>query len=935
MSGDVNFGQRLDQFVDNLSTIQITDFQSRMKRLTPNQREFMLKALEIFKEAKFTDSSALQTFLRGGGDNTLTRIEKVLKGDYSQVTQTKVKGLGADHLFSQLQDAKNIRQRRLNPLKGFNALLPKDRLARLEENEKLEGTFLKAGLLGVKAAAPDQEKMKARLQLLVADYQKWMGAYEKLDKTDLVEPDKSVIERQMALQKNRMKDFTELLGQEAIDPTTITKMVAAIKEKMGETFTPHVLNADSAAVWLGTLNELIDSPSVQLEALSLLREKEGSTVFQKLRIAVLSGADVKLSEKEVDWIVKLRQLHEVHLDIETTKPALFLVDRFKVWFLQVMTSGLVKELKVLQSQVAQIKSDGSDFGTSQDQVLVLLREINRAEKIQQAYPNPILQRRIEAAKSQLQEILSQREERQKEGGYLFLTKQLRHVGQIDQQIALMGQLEKKINKGLKAINKEAADYDALAIEMVQDMVNLWIEQNPALKTNSIVEIIADAVLKVQSVKMLPGVLETAYLAVGGLRDERNKIISELHEKGLVTDEGTPNFNATVVRLFFETKGNLEEVEEAMLAERTIALQMAEEIALYGAAEKVPAVFGVVQDLQKKRLEEADAAVERPSIRDSNKLYIIYFNHGAGLRQIVDSYNTSMGTRSEQIETRQKRRMAQLQVLENSAQARYAGYAGLQKGFETKQEEVLATKGTNVSDLKRGVGLLFDRELYAGEGAIDKIDNAVDRAVFLYDLGKGAEPTVLGRESFAAHKKVLAPLGWSETRMVNLANVLAGSELSSVNSKRAFLLYGIGKGGGTIDTQAPHLAFVRNGQDDYELYAINVSLVAKNNVAMVEEGYDISVVRVVLDGKAIDEDGKPFKDAIKEVKISPPLYFDKRELEKELNIETADSPNESALKTERYPLMLDQMLQVMVDSIPDQPFRDGTRHVLTSYKPNIH
>jgi len=929
MSGDVNFGQRLDQFVGNLSTVQKTDFQSRMKRLTPNQREFMLKALEIFREAKFTDSSALQTFLRGGGDHTLTRIEKVLKGDYSQVTQTKVKGLGADHLFSQLQEAKDIRHRRLNPFEGFKALSSDAKLARLEENEKWEGTFLKAGLLGVKAAAPDQGKMEERMRLLVADYQKWMGAYEDLSGGDYGSTIKSVLERQIALQQLRLVSFVKLQSGEEIDPKAIAKMVVAINEKMGEAFTPHTLNADSAAFWLRTLNEVINAPSEQLQMLSLLREKEGSTVFQKLQIAILSGTDIKLSQKEEDWLVKVSGLKHASLD-KDPKPPLSLANRFQLWFLQVMTSGLVKELKVLQQQVTQILNETSAFDTSLDQVHVLHREINRAEKIQQTYPNPILQGRIESAKSRLHEVLSQIEERQKEGGYLFFKKQLLKVAEIDQQIALVGQLELIVGKTwVDSIKKGEKDPEIQnkALQQVKGKLNEWVVENPTFRSSTLV----NEILNAKSSNELAEVLEAAYLSIGKLRDERNLIFSHLHEEGWVTDEGTPNFDAEEVIHFFEDKGKLEEREDAMLAERTIALQMAEEIALYTAAEKAPAVFGIIQDSQRKRLEEVDAALERPGIGDFHQLYIVYDSHRKGLSEIVGSYNASMGARSEQIQARQQQRLDQLQSLENSARDRYGRYLGLQKDFEAVQGQMLETEGTKVSDLKSDVNGLFDRKLYANEDGIDK---AVGRAVFLYDLGESEKPTVLGRKLFVEHRKVLAPLGWDEERMVNLATVLAGAELSSINSKRAYLLYGVVKDGGAIYTQAPHLAFVRNKQNDYELYAINVASVATNTTASVEEGYDISVVRVVLDGKAVDKDRKPFKDAIKEVKISPPLYFDKSELEKELKIETADSPNESALKTDRYPLMLDQMLQVMVDSIPDQPFRDGTRHVLTSYKKNL-
>ena len=267
------------------------------------------------------------------------------------------------------------------------------------------------------------------------------------------------------------------------------------------------------------------------------------------------------------------------------------------------------------------------------------------------------------------------------------------------------------------------------------------------------------------------------------------------------------------------------------------------------------------------------------------------------------------------------------------------YKGLQKAFEVEQALLLKTSGKKLA-LKELGEVFFNRKIYkgAGEGERD-IDPAVKRMVYFYDVDGEQGQQALTESPFTVHQAALDHLGWDEERQVNLMNVLS-AEGQSILTDRVQRLHGFYAAGYNVQADIkttnvpPGGALVKNKEGDYEIYIFNLSRIAKEGHT-VEDGYDVAVMRLVLDGNAIDNEKKPFKDAIKAVNISPPLYFDKRELEKQLGLQTAKSPDESALKTPRHPQMVQHMVQTMIASIPDEPFREGTRKVVTSYNENIH
>ena len=80
------YAERLDTFVSEISKISEKDIKGRLSRLSPQQQTFLDKALEIFREAKFSDRSSLESLEKQGGHKTLEKIEKVLKGREAQAT---------------------------------------------------------------------------------------------------------------------------------------------------------------------------------------------------------------------------------------------------------------------------------------------------------------------------------------------------------------------------------------------------------------------------------------------------------------------------------------------------------------------------------------------------------------------------------------------------------------------------------------------------------------------------------------------------------------------------------------------------------------------------------------------------------------------------------------------------------------------------------
>lgn len=58
-TGPVTYWQ-LDKLVGELVKLSEKDFSSRLQKLSPDQRNFLKKALEIFENPKFSEISSLQ-----------------------------------------------------------------------------------------------------------------------------------------------------------------------------------------------------------------------------------------------------------------------------------------------------------------------------------------------------------------------------------------------------------------------------------------------------------------------------------------------------------------------------------------------------------------------------------------------------------------------------------------------------------------------------------------------------------------------------------------------------------------------------------------------------------------------------------------------------------------------------------------------------------
>ena len=214
-TGPVTYWQ-LDKLVGELVKLSEKDFSSRLQKLSPDQRNFLKKALEIFENPKFSEISSLQEM--GWRENS-QEIENVFSARASvgrrfklglvtkQSSEAKVKELGFENVYREL---KEVHQKRKEPFgNDFARLSPADQLKRLEDNKRWEEQLLENGLDSIKMAVQEKGFMRGplildRLKVLIDDYTQWTEAYAQL--TTTVDPS---VQRTIDSQRQRQGVFLD------------------------------------------------------------------------------------------------------------------------------------------------------------------------------------------------------------------------------------------------------------------------------------------------------------------------------------------------------------------------------------------------------------------------------------------------------------------------------------------------------------------------------------------------------------------------------------------------------------------------------------------------------------------------------------------------------------------------------------------------------